>query len=116
MSENTPSNNAAVVPEAAHKEYLEWKRTGDDAVLTHLIGQLFMSLEIENFDAVYAAKGNAAVIKDDFGIDSLTLAEILFYTEDLLSIRIPNEDVVKLVTIGDLKGYLLAHRDDCPAK
>jgi acyl carrier protein len=116
MSENVSKNNAALVLEAARNDYAEWKRTGDDTVLTRLIGHLFTSLEIENFDAVYASKGDAAVIKDDFGIDSLTLAEILFYTEDLLSIRIPNEDVAKLVTIGDLKSYLAAHRGDSSAQ
>jgi|GEM_PF-4645241 len=113
MNDTPSQTDSSSIPEAVRIDYVEWRQTGNDAILSRLIGHLFKSLEIENFDTIYAEKGDEAIIKDDFGIDSLTLAEIVFYTEDLLSIRIPNEDVAVLVSIGNLKSYLSKHRGDC---
>ena len=108
--ENPPNINDTPIPEEAREDFSKWNSTGDDSALTALIGHLFASLEISNFDSVYAKKGDSAVIIEDFGIDSLTLAELLFYTEDLVGIRITNEEAAKLTTIGDLKTYLQAKR------
>jgi acyl carrier protein len=117
MSEN-PTNGSAssMVPQSVRDDYNAWLANGDDVALSHLISHLFSSLEIPNYEEVLKTKGDGASFSTDMGIDSLTLAEILFYTEDLLSIRISNEDVSKLRTIGDLKAYLASHRGECKAK
>ena len=116
MDSPSPANSTSMVPQAVREDYNEWIKSGDDAVLSRLIAHIFASLEIENYAQVIAGKGDSAAFTTDLGVDSLTLAEVLFYTEDLLSIRIPNEDVAKLVTVGDLKKYLNAHRGECAAK
>lgn len=117
MSELPPTDNeGSMVPPAVRSDFDTWRKTGDDDALTRLIAHLFTSLEIPASDDVLRDKGDAATFTEDLGVDSLTLAEILFYTEDLLSIRIPNEDVAKLKTVGDLKQYLSLHRDDCVLK
>jgi acyl carrier protein len=110
------ANSCSVVPQAVRDDYNEWLKTGDDAALSRLIAHLFASLEIANYEEVCKARGNDSSFSDDLGVDSLTLAEILFYTEDLLSIRISNEDVTKLRTVGDLKAYLSDHRGECSPK
>ena len=105
-----------MVPEAARKHYVAWKETGRDNELMALLSSMFASLEVTTFDEVYANKGDATLIKEDLVIDSLALAELLFYTEDLLGSRIPNEDVVKIQSIGDLKRYVIAHCNAIEAK
>jgi len=42
----------------------------------------------------------------DLDYDSLALAEVVFFIEDLYQVSIPNEDLLKLLTIGDLRGYV----------
>jgi len=117
MSEiSTNDSNTSMVPQSVRDDYKEWLETGDDAALSRLISHLFSSLEIPNYEEALKSKGDEATFSIDLGIDSLTLAEILFYTEDLLSIRIPNDDVAKLRSVGDLKAYLSSRRSECKAK
>lgn len=99
-----------MVPDAARKHFAQWQSTGSDAALTVLIDSMFKSLEINNFAEIFSRKGDETLLKEDIGIDSLTLAELLFYLEDLVGVRIPNEEVVKIQSIGNLKGFLNAHR------
>ena len=105
--------NTDMVPPDARKHYDEWSRTGDDSSLTKLLACMFASLDVHTFEAAYAQKGDETSLKADMCIDSLTLAELLFYAEDLLAIRISNEDVLKILTVGNLKTFLSAHRQPC---
>ncbi|MBI2569404.1 MAG: acyl carrier protein [Candidatus Schekmanbacteria bacterium] len=43
------------------------------------------------------------------GVDSLRLMELLYAVEDTFDLRIPDEDVNALKTIGDLVRYVIAH-------
>lgn len=109
-------NDSSMVPQAVRDDYNEWLKTGKDETLSKLIAHLFASLEIDNYEDIIRDKGENARFNEDLNVDSLTLAEILFYTEDLLSIRIPNEDVINLRTVGNLKEYLSSRRNECQAK
>jgi acyl carrier protein len=42
----------------------------------------------------------------DLGYDSLALAEVVFFIEDLYSISISNEELLGLRTVADLRGYV----------
>lgn len=42
----------------------------------------------------------------DLGYDSLALAELVFFFEDLYHVRIRQESIVHLATVADLRGYL----------
>jgi acyl carrier protein len=116
MTENALGDAFLPLPESARVNYAKWRETVDDQALTQLIGALFETLEVSTFFDVYAEKGDDMVILDDLGIDSLTLAEMLFYTEDLLKIRISNADAVNIRTLGNLKSYLAERSKELPAK
>jgi acyl carrier protein len=51
---------------------------------------------------------DSAQLIADLGYDSLALAEIVFFVEELYQISIANEDLLKLQTIGDLRTYVHA--------
>ena len=44
---------------------------------------------------------------DDLDIDSLSMMTIVTHAEDMFSVRIPDEDVAKLATIGDAVNYIV---------
>lgn len=44
--------------------------------------------------------------KDDLGVDSLDLYELVMRLEDEYAIEIPTEDLEKLLTVGDVMNYL----------
>lgn len=45
-------------------------------------------------------------LMDDLGFDSLALAEVVFFTEDLLAIRIANEEIIQVRTLDDLRRFV----------
>ncbi len=100
----------ALLPEQAQAEYREYVRSGDDKALSGLIGHIFRFHEVGDFDENYAQKGDDLVILQDLNVDSLTLAEIIFYAEDLLNVRISDEEVQQINTLGDLKKFISQKR------
>ena len=50
-------------------------------------------------------------LRDDLGVDSITIAEVVFLLEEILEIEIDNKDLVEITTIGDLKQYILRKID-----
>jgi acyl carrier protein len=47
---------------------------------------------------------------DDLGADSLDLVELVMALEDNFDMKIPDEDVEALKTVGDAQGYIESHR------
>lgn len=48
---------------------------------------------------------DSASLRDDVGLDSVQLIEAVFMFEDLFDIEIPNEELIQLETIGDVKAF-----------
>ncbi|MBO8463691.1 MAG: acyl carrier protein [Firmicutes bacterium] len=44
--------------------------------------------------------------KEDLGVDSLDLFELVMALEEEYSVEIPSEDLEKLLTVGDVMKYL----------
>lgn len=44
--------------------------------------------------------------KDDLGVDSLDLFELVMALEEEYSVEIPSEELEKLLTVGDVMNYL----------
>lgn len=51
-----------------------------------------------------------ASFSDDLGADSLDLFELVMALEDTFDIKIPNEDLSKLVTVQDAVDYINEHQ------
>lgn len=48
---------------------------------------------------------------DDLDIDSLSMMTIVTHAEDKFSVRIPDEDVKNLTTVGDAVSYITGAQD-----
>jgi len=55
--------------------------------------------------------GDGLRVFDDLGIDSLTMVEVVMVVEEVLQIKINNEELRDLRTVGDIKTYI-----DCRLK
>ena len=52
-----------------------------------------------------------ASFKEDLGIDSLDLFELVMALEEEFEVEIPAEDLETLVTVGDVMNYINAHKE-----
>jgi acyl carrier protein len=58
-------------------------------------------------------------LRNDLGLDSLDMIELLFKIEEVFELEIPNEDLVKIATVGDVIAYVerrLAEKAAAPPK
>jgi len=57
-------------------------------------------------------------LRNDLGLDSLDMIELLFKIEEVFDLEIPNEDLVQIATVGDVIAYVerrLAAKAAAPA-
>ena len=47
-------------------------------------------------------------LREDLGLDSLTMMEIVMIAEEVLPITVSNEELTKLRTLGDVQAFILA--------
>lgn len=48
---------------------------------------------------------------EDLGVDSFASLELIFELEDTLSVKIPDSEVKKMITVGDVVTYIHNVRD-----
>ncbi len=66
----------------------------------------------EQFDLTPDAISEETSFVDDLGIDSLDVVELVMELEDAFNMgEIPEEDLKKMRTVGDLVEYVNAHAD-----
>ena len=63
----------------------------------------------EQFDVEMDAITAQTNIREDLGADSLDLVDMLMSLEDEYDVEIPDEEIEKLVTVGDVASFIEAH-------
>ncbi len=46
---------------------------------------------------------------DDLEVDSLSMVEVVVAAEEKFGVKIPDEEVTKMATVGDAVNYIVAH-------
>jgi acyl carrier protein len=53
---------------------------------------------------------------EDLGYDSLSVAELVFFLEDLFSVTVTNHEVSELRTVGDVRDFIVRKLASSPAR
>lgn len=54
-------------------------------------------------------------LREDLGLDSLALIELLFKVEEVFDLEIPDSDLQKFITVGDVVQYVEDKLKSAPA-
>lgn len=97
-------------PEETRAAYRNFRATGDvaavqtvvlSAVREHCPRQTALAA------ADFAATAGLRLV-EDLGYDSLAIAELVFFLEDLFAVSIRTKEIQAIATVGELRGFVAA--------
>lgn len=101
------SNPLAKFPAAIRSAHAHFLATGDVASLDAVV--LAVVLDHQPSVARKPEAGppaDSARLIDDLGFDSLALAEIVFFLEDLYKLTITNEELKNVTSMGEIRAFV----------
>lgn len=103
-SARSPLANFPPAIRTAHERFLATKNPADlDTVVLAIV--LDHQPTHARTSGEVAAPDSARLIAD-LGFDSLALAEIVFFLEDLYRVTITNEELLRITTVGELRAFV----------
>jgi acyl carrier protein len=93
-------------PEDVQQAYARFRQTRgpDDADIVVLAIMLDHLPDKKLRPAVVPADTMSLVA--DLGFDSVAITEMVFFLEDLFAVRISNDEILRVRTVGDLRGFV----------
>ena len=106
VSSSTPSVLSRF-PSEVQSAYSRFDKDRNEADLNIIVHAALRDFIPKNKSRELSANlvGQMALI-DDLGLDSLAVAEMIFFFEDLFQVSIPSAEIMKLRTVADLEGYV----------
>jgi acyl carrier protein len=102
-----PPPQLARFPADVHDAYWHFLDTGDEvAVHTVARAALVDFLPKNKKDLPDRALGNDARLIEDLGYDSLAIAELVFFFEDLFKVTITTKEIRNVSTVGELHTFV----------
>jgi len=94
-------------PADVREAFVRFRGNGDTAALDIVLFALIRDF-LPKKDSVPAGPlPDDARLVEDLGFDSLAIAEIVFFMEDLFSIKISNAEIQQVRAIGELRAFVL---------
>ena len=101
------------LPAGARAAFLRFQADGDPAGLDPVILSILEDYIPLNSAGPLAGLPGTTRLIEDLGFDSLAITEVVFFAEDLFGITITNEEIIKVSTLDDLRGFI---RSKLPAR
>lgn len=100
-------NPLAKFPAAVREAHERFLATGDHDALDLVVVAVIRDHQPQHLrKPVDEPIPDEAVLMTDLGFDSLALAEIVFFFEDLYQVSIAPQDLMSVSTVGELRAYL----------
>ncbi len=110
---SSPASNSATVtaklnrlPAAARASFAQFQATRSTDALAPVIFAILEDFIPQKPELPLAEQPGSARLIDDLGFDSIALAELIFFTEDLFGITISNEEIRGVQTLDDLRQFV----------
>ncbi len=94
------------LPPAAQAAFQHFAASGDVTALDQVIFAILEDFIPHSPARPLSEFPGDTLLMGDLGFDSLAIAEVVFFTEDLLAIRIANEEIIQVRTLDDLRGFV----------
>ena len=94
-------------PESVLQNYESFKDNGDAECLHNFVIGLIRFLQDASEDATDDVLSDDSRLREDLGIDSITIAEVVFLLEEIFEIEINNQELMDISTIGQLRHFVL---------
>lgn len=82
--------------------YVRLRETGDPAAADTLV----LAIVGDHMPRKEAALVDTASLVDDLGFDSVAIAEMVFFIEDLLQVSVSNAEILRVGTVCDLRAFV----------
>jgi acyl carrier protein len=89
-------------PEDVKNAYLRLRDSGDAAAADTLV----LAIVADHMPKEDAELVDGARLVDDLGFDSVAIAEMVFFIEDLLQVSVTNAEILRVRTVGELRAFV----------
>ena len=115
MAPDSQNESIRHLPAAARTAFARFQTSGETAGLDPVLFAILGDFIPRPPARPLAELPGATRLIDDLGFDSLAITEVVFFTEDLFGITISNEEIVRVRSLDDLRGFIHAKVADRPA-
>jgi acyl carrier protein len=89
-------------PEEVREAYVRLRCTGDGAAADTLV----LAILADFMPHKEAQLSDAAELVAHLGFDSVAIAEMVFFIEDLLQVSVTNAEILRVRTVGQLRAFV----------
>ncbi len=91
-------------PEEVRAAYVRLRETGDPAAADTLV----LAIVADHMPHKSAELADHVALVAGLGFDSVAIAEMIFFIEDLLQVSVTNAEIAGVTTVGELRAFVRA--------
>lgn len=95
-------------PAEVGRAFARLRDTGDPADAALVVTAVIRDHMPDRAAAASAAIAPGSALVADLGFDSMALSEMVFFFEDLFSVAISNDEILRVRTVGELCAFVCA--------
>lgn len=112
----TPEDLLRHFPAAIQASYARFAATRDPSAADEVVIAIMRDhVPAKRQDTTPPVITDEMTLTGDLGIDSVAIADAVFMLEEVFGVNIANKELVRLSTIGDLRGFIRTKLASLPA-